>query len=179
MSVGFSKLLCSASQLVKKGFVRTQQQVRHGGGGPVKMNIVPSRWNDLQFREILAFYSIIVAAPLLAVTTYVNIFIGSAKLTPIPDGYEPKEEEYERHPISRWLHRNVFQDGQMLYETKLHTVWETWNFSHRAMLISEVKRVMESEGDYADWHYTGSDAKYARLKRREFEESRERTGTFV
>ena len=65
------------------------------------MNIVPSRWNDLQFREILAFSSIIVAAPLLAVTTYVNIFIGSAKLTPIPDGYEPKEEEYERHPISR------------------------------------------------------------------------------
>ena len=27
MSVGFSKLLCSASQLVKQGFVRTQQQV--------------------------------------------------------------------------------------------------------------------------------------------------------
>ena len=74
--------------------------MRHGGGG-TKMNIVPTRWYDLQFREIMAFYSIIVAAPLIAISTYCNIFIGSAKLKPIPDGYEPKEEEYERHPITR------------------------------------------------------------------------------
>ena len=65
------------------------------------MNIVPTRWYDLQFREILAFYGIIVAAPLIAISTYCNIFIGSAKLKPIPEGYEPKEEEYERHPITR------------------------------------------------------------------------------
>ena len=49
----------------------------------------------------MAFYSMVVAAPLLAVTAYANIFIGSVKLKPIPEGYEPKEEEYERHPISR------------------------------------------------------------------------------
>ena len=71
--------------------------------GPEKLNIVPSRWTDLQFREILAFYSIIIATPLLAITTYCNIFIGSAKLKPIPEGYEPREEEYERHPISRYV----------------------------------------------------------------------------
>ena len=65
------------------------------------MNIVPSRWMDLQFREIMAFYSIIVATPLIAISTYVNIFIGQGKLKPIPEGYEPKEEEYERHPITR------------------------------------------------------------------------------
>jgi len=179
MSVGFSKLLCNASQLAKKGFTRSQQQVRYGGGGPVKMNIVPTRWNDLQFREILAFYSVLVAAPLFAATAYSNIFVGTAKLKPIPEGYEPKEEEYERHPISRWLHRNVFRDGQMLYETKLHAIWEQWNFSHRAMLIEEIKRVMTSEGDYADWTYTSSDAKYARFKRSEHEERKESAGSFT
>jgi len=178
MSVGFSKLLGSASQLMKQGFVRCQQQVRHGSYGPDKLNIVPTRWPDLQFREIMAFYSIVVAAPLIAAGVYANIFIGSAKLKPIPEGYEPKEEEYERHPISRWLMRNFYQNGQMLYESKLHAVWEQWNFSHRAMLIDEVRRVMKSEGDYAAWGYITSDAKYARYKKREWEERRETAGTF-
>ena len=65
------------------------------------MNILPTKWDDLQFREYLAFYFTLLGAPLLMVSAYANICIGSAKLKPIPEGYEPKEEEYERHPISR------------------------------------------------------------------------------
>ena len=66
------------------------------------MNIVPSRWHDLSLREYMAFYLTIVATPFLALSAYANIKIGSAKLQPIPEGYVPKEEEYERHPISRY-----------------------------------------------------------------------------
>lgn len=73
-------------------------QARNGG---TKINIVPTKWDDLQFREYLAFYFTLLGAPLLMVSAYANICIGSAKLKPIPEGYEPKEEEYERHPISR------------------------------------------------------------------------------
>merc|ERR1712001_144648 len=138
MSVGFSKILRPASQLLHRGVLRSQQQVRHGGGAP-KMNIVPTRWSDLQFRELLGFYFTIVGVPFIAISTYCNIFIGSAKLKPIPDGYEPREEEYERHPLSRWLMKNYFLNGQMVYETKLHAIWEQWNYSHRAMLIDEIK----------------------------------------
>ena len=69
--------------------------------------------------------------------------------------------------------RNFYEDGQMLYESKLHVVWEQWNFTHRAMLVEEVKRVMTSEGDYAAWTYVPGDAKYARYKRGEWDERRE------
>ena len=62
---------------------------------------------DLQFREIMAFYTILVAAPLLAATAYTNIFIGEAKLKPIPEGYEPREEEYERKPITRYVNKAI------------------------------------------------------------------------
>ena len=65
------------------------------------MQIKPTRWNDLQFRELLYFYGTVVAAPILALMGYTNTFIGSAKLKPIPEGYEPKDYEYERHPITR------------------------------------------------------------------------------
>jgi NADH dehydrogenase (ubiquinone) 1 beta subcomplex subunit 5 len=142
------------------------------------MNIVPTRWYDLQFREILAFYTFIVAGPLIAISTYCNIFIGRAKLKPIPEGYEPKEEEYERHPITRWFMRNFYYDGQMLYEVKLHAIWEQWNTTHRSRLIKEVKRVMNAEGDYAGWSYSPSDAKYARMAKNEWEERKEYAGDF-
>merc|ERR1712117_206019 len=116
MSVGFSKLFRPASQLLNRTALRNHVPVRHGGS---KMNIVPTRWYDLQLREYMALYLTIVATPFLALTAYANIKIGSAKLKPIPEGYVPKEEEYERHPISRWLMKYFFTDGQMLYETKL------------------------------------------------------------
>ena len=49
------------------------------------------------------------------VSAYANICIGSAKLKPIPEGYEPKEEEYERHPISRQkIKRNMLSDKNIL-----------------------------------------------------------------
>ena len=76
--------------------------------GPEKMNVVPSRWSDLQFREIMTFYSILVAAPLLTITAYCNLFIGEAKLKPIPEGYEPREEEYERKPITRYVNKAIY-----------------------------------------------------------------------
>ena len=69
-------------------------------------------------------------------------------------------------------------DSQMLYETKLHSVWEQWNTTHRARLIKEVKRVMNAEGDYAGWSYSPSDAKYARMAKNEWEERKEYAGDF-
>ena len=74
--------------------------------------------------------------------------------------------------------KNYYEDGQMLYESKLHAIWEQWNASHRAMLMDEIRRVMDSEGDYAAWTYVTSDAKYARYKRGEYEERKQSAGTF-
>ena len=74
--------------------------------------------------------------------------------------------------------RNIFEEGQMLYETKLHAIYDGWAHTHREMLISEVKRVMATDGDYADWTYTVGEAKYARFSRSEYEEKKEASGSF-
>ena len=74
--------------------------------------------------------------------------------------------------------RHFYMNCQMLYETKLHNIYEAWNETHRAKLIKEVKRIMTKEGDYAAWSYAPSDAKYARMMRKEFEERKEYPGDF-
>ena len=60
----------------------------------------------------------------------------------------------------------------------MHAIAEQWDYSHRAQLIREIRRVMDSEGDYAAWTYRTSDAKYARAARRDHEERWQRPGTF-
>ena len=76
------------------------------------------------------------------------------------------------------MHRNVFTSGQQCYEMKMHAIAEQWDYSHRAQLIREIRRVMDSEGDYAGWTYRTSDAKYARAAQREREERLHTPGTF-
>lgn len=77
-------------------------QVRHGGGGHhVSMPIRASQWEDWQLKELVFLHGVICLAPFVAIVAYANIFQGPAKLRPIPEGYEPKDYEYERHPISR------------------------------------------------------------------------------
>ena len=68
---------------------------------------------DLQFRELLFFYFTICATPFLALSAYTNMFIGPAKLKPIPEGYEPKPEEYEHHPITRYVLIEVVLIGRV------------------------------------------------------------------
>lgn len=48
------------------------------------------------------------AIPLGCISFYCNVFIGPAKLAPIPEGYEPQEWEYYRVSklkffLSAWL----------------------------------------------------------------------------
>ena len=55
---------------------------------------------------------------------YNNLFVGDGKLEPIPADYVPREEEYYRHPISRWIAINLQEKYQQHYERKLHIGWE-------------------------------------------------------
>ena len=66
----------------------------------------------------------------------------------------------------------------MVYEVMLHGTWDQWKTSHRGLLIKEVKRVMAADGDYAAWYYAPSNAKYARMMKRDVEENKENPGDF-
>lgn len=88
------------------------------------MSIKPTRWVDVQVRDDLHLWFMLVGGSLLAISAYANVMVGSATLSPIPEGYQPQEHEYSPHPISRWLVKHVFRTPQMVYETTLHVVWE-------------------------------------------------------
>ena len=60
-----------------------------------------------KFKDLLHFYTLVGAIPILSFITYVNLAIGPAKLAEIPEGYEPKHWEYQRvsHPVVLNLRR--------------------------------------------------------------------------
>lgn len=72
--------------------------IRMGSHGPKLMDVQPSRFQWLKFKDLLHFYFMVGVIPCAALLMYVNTFIGPAQLTEIPEGYEPKHWEY--HPVS-------------------------------------------------------------------------------
>lgn len=58
--------------------------------------ITPSRFQWDKFKDLLHYFVMIGLVPVTAVVFYANVFVGPAKLTPIPEGYTPKHWEYHR-----------------------------------------------------------------------------------
>merc|ERR1711997_258816 len=98
--------------------------------------------------DYLHFYLALGAIPLGLCILVANIFIGPAKLEPIPEGYVPKEHEYHRHPIARWF-ASVYPSYQQCYEIMLHRDWQLDKGRRQLQLREEVKRLMREDGDYA------------------------------
>lgn len=64
--------------------------------GPRMMAIQPSRFQWQKFKDNIHFYTLVGAIPLISLIFIVNVFIGPATLTPIPEGYRPKHWEYDK-----------------------------------------------------------------------------------
>ena len=60
------------------------------------MKILPSTWPYEKFKDMLHFYSLAGIIPLGTLAFIVNVFIGPAKLTEIPEDYIPDDWEYQR-----------------------------------------------------------------------------------
>lgn len=58
------------------------------------MVIKETRWQWTKFKDLVHFYVLVGVIPLTLLITTVNIFVGPAKLAPIPEGYRPKHWEY-------------------------------------------------------------------------------------
>lgn len=74
------------------------------GGHHRTIPYVPSRWQWNKFKDYLHFYVMLGAIPLSLITLYVNVFIGPATLSEIPEGYVPKHWEYFRVRIIKLTH---------------------------------------------------------------------------
>ncbi|GBN36939.1 NADH dehydrogenase [ubiquinone] 1 beta subcomplex subunit 5, mitochondrial, partial [Araneus ventricosus] len=97
--------LCNFSRIssfaVRKAFLNNKrneiiQAIRKmsGGHGDRTMHITPSRFQYTKFKDDLHFYITLGVVPIVLLILYVNIFIGPATLSEIPEDYEPKHWEY-------------------------------------------------------------------------------------
>lgn len=67
------------------------------------LHIAPSRFQWNKFKDQVHLYIMLGVIPITALILYVNIFIGPAQLTPIPEGYTPKHWEYHRVSVDELL----------------------------------------------------------------------------
>lgn len=58
--------------------------------------ITPSRFQYTKFKDDLHFFITLGVVPLGLLILCVNIFVGPATLTEIPEGYEPRHWEYHK-----------------------------------------------------------------------------------
>jgi len=147
-----------------------------GGGGPAKMVITPSRWQWHKYKDMLHFYVMLGVIPLGALVFAINIFIGPAKLAPIPEDYIPKHWEYYSHPISRFFARYLNTSHQQDYEKYLHFMFEENEQKQMRLLEKKIKELMAERGDSQASYYRPILTKYHRNVRDVYEKLEDTRG---
>jgi len=117
------------------------------------MVIKPSRFEWTRFKDDLHFYLMLGLVPMFALISYVNIFVGPAQLSDIPEGYEPKEWEYFQSPIKRWFAKYVYESPQKEYERTLHFLHEKREERYWNQLDKKVKTLIADRQDYRGWYW--------------------------
>ncbi|CAH0382293.1 unnamed protein product [Bemisia tabaci] len=115
--------------------------------------IHPSKYMWVKYKDTTHFYIMIGLIPWVCVITYLNLFIGPAQLAPIPEGYVPKEHEYHRHPLTRFIAQYVVPSTQEEYERTLHVLYEDDEIKAMQDLTRRVEELMAKKKDYKlFWH---------------------------
>jgi NADH dehydrogenase (ubiquinone) 1 beta subcomplex subunit 5 len=135
--------------------------------GPKTMVITPSRWQWHKFKDMLHFYVMLGAIPLGLLTLYVNIFIGPATLKPIPEGHIPDENEYHRHPITRFIAKYMVYPYQELYERKMHVLYAEDEIAQMRLLERKIKNLVRDRVDVQGYSYRPILSKYHKAIREE------------
>ncbi|ODN00233.1 NADH dehydrogenase [ubiquinone] 1 beta subcomplex subunit 5, mitochondrial [Orchesella cincta] len=159
------------NNLVRRDNSQLQQIIRtlrtsgtkFGGGHDRTLQILPSRYQWHKFKDLFHFYFFLGVIPLTAVVVYANIFIGPATLCEIPEGYEPEDHEYFRHPITRYLVKNYITTMQESYERNMHYLVHMEQKRRMRLLATRVEALMRERGDYPNYYTTRTiHGKYAR-----------------
>eukprot|EP00095_Tigriopus_kingsejongensis_P001958 maker-scaffold594_size129171-snap-gene-0.18 protein:Tk01958 transcript:maker-scaffold594_size129171-snap-gene-0.18-mRNA-1 annotation:"GM24678" len=154
-----------------------RQPVRFGGHATHKQR--PTTWSWDIFKDFVNLYVILTGAPFAAAILYSNVFVGHANLQPIPEGYNPKEDEYHAHPIVRWLMRHFYSGEQQRYEITLHSLWQSEKRKKQRMLEKEVKRLIEVDGGYTAYFHVPTNSAVVRSHNKAMQKMGERTGMEV
>ncbi|CAK9798834.1 NADH dehydrogenase [ubiquinone] 1 beta subcomplex subunit 5, mitochondrial [Anthophora plagiata] len=117
------------------------------------MEVTPSRWQWHKTKDWMHFYFFVGAIPAFIIIFCANVFIGPATLEPIPEGYTPKQWEYYRSPITRFLSRYCFPNPQQEYEKYLHYLDSVREQSQIRTIENTARYSMRQRGDYPYWSY--------------------------
>lgn len=158
--LGSSRLAVKPLALIQIKKVLTKG-VRHGSGGGGhgrKMVIKPSEYVKRRLFDEFHYQFFLVLTPFALLLTYVNVFIGDATLAEIPEGYEPDQWEYYKHPIERWFARHVHSSQEVAYEMTLSCLQMWICDAERKRWQNKCKELMQDRQDYKAWYYVPVDS---------------------
>jgi len=117
------------------------------------MKVQISEFTEKKFFDLFHYYFIIGLVPTFSICFYANVFVGQAKLSDIPEGYEPRHWEYYKHPIRRFFAKYLVQSFDERYEISLHTIYVNTMKDRLRGLERKVRRLQHQRGDYKGWFY--------------------------
>jgi len=99
--------------------------------------------------------------PLTLVSLYFNLLVGPAELAEVPEGYIPREWEYQQNAVMRFMARYVYPTPQKGYEQLLQNMYEQADEARVRRLEYKIAALQAERMDYQGYSFTvGHSAKF-------------------